>query len=298
MRKKMGYWAIVVILALIVCGCGEKSQDTGQVDTVQPVIVEEEASSPVEDILDVFPEDYAYSITVSINPMIELYLDHEDAIVGVAYLNDDAIDAYKELELIGSSLSDCMNMIVTAATDKGYLKEGGQVEVELSRIAEGADVNEEEVLLSATQEMDKALTLNGVKLAEGLAEEPKSDSNEANANPKKSSVCPDCNGTGNSCKECNGTGDVSCKRCNNGIESCGTCHGSAVINCHGCHGAGVDGPQNETCRRCGGSGVQACDACNGAGTFTCSWCKGKLHHVCPECWNEGSCSTCGGDGII
>lgn len=317
MAKRKVTISLLMCLILLCCAaCGKKQQEvpkTAPAETVvettteetvpaaEEIVEEPTAEEPEEETgteYDVIPESFAYSLTVSINPLAELYFDGDDIVVGIAYLNEDAVDAYKDLNLLGTTLGESVDLLVSAATDKGYLKDDGKVEIELAKVGEeGGDVSAS-VLTTANQAASKCLQEQETETPVSAVVEIKvSEDVQETTGLKTPEICPDCNGTGNSCKECGGTGDVRCKRCNNGIESCGTCHGTAIITCHGCHGSGTQGDQGETCHYCGGSGRQSCDACHGQGTFSCSWCHGALHHICPECWNEGTCNTCGGTGI-
>lgn len=245
---------------------------------------------------DVIPETYSYSLTVSINPLVELFFDADNTVVGVSYLNADAVDAYKDVELVGSNLNNGMELLVNAASDKGYLKEEATVTIELAKVSEEAEETfDTVVLVEASQTVNEVIEVICEEkeiVIEAKVEISVNESVEEQVGVTAPVLCTDCNGTGNNCKECNGTSIVRCKRCVDGQETCGTCHGSATIVCHGCHGAGGD------CTYCGGTGVMACDACHGQGTFLCSWCKGELRHICPECWGEGTCPTCGGDGMM
>lgn len=309
MRWKKKIWlACCIILSMFLCACGNANvPKTDELDTeaytseqpTEVVLAETEIVSETEEAsIDIIPETFSYTMVVQINPLVELYFDENNMVIGVAYLNQDAVDAYEQLDIVGNDLDTSMGMIVTAAIEQGYVKEEATVSIEIAQVGEDITEIDTNILIESSQVASETIATMMGEDATVMVEISVSDVVTEQTGATGPTVCPDCNGTGNDCKECNGTGDVRCKRCNNGIESCGTCGGTAIINCHGCHGSGIDGPQGETCRRCGGSGKQSCDACNGAGTFLCSWCKGALHHICPDCWGEGSCSTCGGDGIL
>ena len=75
------------------------------------------------------PDDLVYAavIHVKINPEFNLYVDAEECIVYVEYLNEDAADLFETVDLTGQKLADGMETIVGAAEEKGYLT--GQNEV-------------------------------------------------------------------------------------------------------------------------------------------------------------------------
>lgn len=304
MEKK----AIIACLCLVLlltfsAGCGSQN-DNKETDTATITNLTEssaelsknndmEVSTEKGDINEV-PEKYAYSLIIVINPEVELYFDEKDTIIGMEYHNDDAINAYKELEIIGKTIDEGMVLIIESSIEKGYLKADGQVSVELAKVMDEEQVKDSAMLSEAQRiienytvtKFEQPVTIN-IKVDETV-------SNKTGIVSRK--ICGTCGGKGVYCSECLGVLIVNCKRCVNGIESCGTCKGTAIINCHGCKGSGsVNG--NETCNYCGGSGKISCDACHGAGTFLCSWCKGELKHICPICFGEPSeCTSCNGSG--
>lgn len=316
---KKSAFLFVVMLGFLLCSCGNRkdtsaiqeqtAENVSEMGSVVETSIEEKQTvsedqltetSVVEEIIeepsyDIIPEVYAYSLTISINPLVELYFDSDNVVVGIGYLNQDAIDAYKDTEIVGQTLDDGISTIIETASEKGYIKEDATIEIELAKVAdESQEAFDVSILVDATKCVNDTIseinrTTDEVKeVAVEVAVNETVIEDKGIAAP---TICEDCNGTGNNCKECNGTAIVRCKRCSNGVETCGICNGSGSIKCHGCHGAGGD------CGHCGGSGTISCDGCGGRGSFNCSWCAGALEHVCPICWGEGSCSTCGGDGI-
>ena len=318
------YLLPICMLALL-CGCAKSSNEaltaseasivksvTESVDKTVSSVAEEKALSEdqqaetsgieaeikdesKEPSFDIIPEVYAYSLTISINPLVELYFDSNNVVVGIGYLNQDAIDAYKDTEIIGHTLDSGISAIVEAASKQGYIKEDATIEIELSKVADEAEeafdtsvlIDAAKCVTEALEETNKASDESKEIAVELAVNETVAEGNGIIA----PTICEDCNGTGNNCSECNGTAIVRCKRCSSGVETCGICNGLGSVKCHGCHGAGGD------CNYCGGLGTVSCEGCGGYGAFNCSWCGGALEHVCPICWGAGSCPTCGGDGI-
>lgn len=68
-------------------------------------------------------------VTVDINPSIELIVDEDNKVVSVTALNDDGNVIIVGEAIVGSSVEDAVGMIVSIATDTGYLVKG---EVEAS----------------------------------------------------------------------------------------------------------------------------------------------------------------------
>ncbi len=285
----------VLAFELVACGGGNSGESSEKESGKQESQVVEQ-NLPEEGSFEEYqanftaPAEYAAAVVVTINPEARLYLDEDNNILAVEYLNADAKDAYEELALVGTSYTECLEKMVQSAIDKEYLKENKDVTVTVEEVvSEKVSITTlnaaaEETVAQVTSSND--MTANIVVKVDETVEQTVAETK-----------CPDCNGTGNNCAECGGVGIVNCKRCNNGQESCGTCKGTAQITCHGCKGSGDDG-HGATCNYCGGSGIMSCDACHGQGTFLCSWCKGELKHICPICEGHGTCSTCGGDGIL
>lgn len=297
----------LLVIALGLTGCGKKSSDdssntpTDATEITSETTTEnssETTEATTEESLNIIPEEYAYALTVTINPEVKLYFDGSDSIVGVEYMNADAEDAYSELNLVGSTFDEGFNMLIDAAIEKEYLKVDGPVSIELSEVKDTTVIKDTSKLQEAKAVVNECIVAKEDFEWQSAVETDVAETVTQDTGIEPVVVCDACNGTGNDCAECNGTGIVNCKRCVNGFETCGTCHGSGTQTCNGCHGAGID-DHGETCSYCGGSGVYTCEQCGGAGGFAdCSWCHGALKHVCPICEGQGVCSKCGGTGVI
>lgn len=102
--------ALFVCVCLLLTGCGTN-------DTIDS---EFEA-----------PASYAAVLQVTINPTVNLYLDENNVILAVEYVNADAKDTYKsvEQELVGADLQSGMDLVVQKAVDTGVLAEGKEVTI-------------------------------------------------------------------------------------------------------------------------------------------------------------------------
>ena len=103
-------------------------------------------------------------------------------------------------------------------------------------------------------------------------------------------VCPDCHGTGIFCPGdpnfgydrgngtgyagCGGTGYSPCPDiwCHDGIRSCAKCLGTGTY-------------EGESCRVCGGDGIDDCEFCGGTGIAECI--SKDAHEVCLTCGGTG-----------
>lgn len=258
------------------------------------------------------PESYEGSILVTINPKIRLFLDEDQRINGVEYLNEDAKKAFSEMDFSGLTLEKCMEKIVDAAVEKKYLTDGKEIQIAVDEVkdsqwdgeavcAKMKDITEEiladrgvEANVSyverevseasgentTTTAVTKEPTSEPVAPTTAAATEPVAPTTPPTAAANKCSVCV---GSGK-CDECKGDGyrglgfTVSCPRC----------HGSLTETCSYCDENGNSLKHEGTCDfpNCMGTHVFSCKVCNGGSTpVTCASCNGS-----------GKCKGCGGTG--
>ena len=271
--------------------------------------------------------DYAMVVQITINPKVALYLAKDGSVVDVEYLNEDAKNAFSNLEITGTKFEEVVSMIVDTSAKEGYLKEGKTISVDFVETA-GEETAIEELTANVQIAVQDALTerqLSAIleievegKVQESVALEPEkadkqdesgqqsANQNTANKEDTGNSVaapqpakepCPACGGSG-ICPECGG-GTLPCKRCGGSLwESCGVCGGGGRQTCQGCHGSGKDATSGDTCRHCGGAGAYTCEVCGGSGGKSCSICNGKgvVSDDCILCHGGKACTACGGTG--
>lgn len=212
---------------------------------------------------------YAAVIHVKINPEFNLYVDAEECIVYVEYLNEDAADLFETVDLTGQKLADGMETIVDAAEEKGYLTGQNEVTTDVVWVQEATDSGKLEKVLQTISDSSGKKT------------------------------CSACGGTG-ICAECGG-GTLPCKRCHGSlVETCSNCDTSGMQTCPGCKGSGVDATDGSACRHCGGAGKIVCELCGGSHGKPCSICHGKgvITDDCILCHGAKKCTVCGGSGEV
>lgn len=212
---------------------------------------------------------YAAVIHVEINPEFNLYVDAEECIVYVEYLNEDAADLFETVDLTGQKLADGMETIVDAAEEKGYLNGQNEVTTDVVWVQEATDSGKLEKVLQTISDSSGKKT------------------------------CSACGGTG-ICAECGG-GTLPCKRCHGSlVETCSNCDTSGMQTCPGCKGSGVDATDGSACRHCGGAGKIVCELCGGSHGKPCSICHGKgvITDDCILCHGAKKCTVCGGSGKV
>ncbi len=134
MKKYLAFvLAFCLVFALMLAGCGEKAEETADFTP---------------------PEGYVSVVQVTINPTVNLYLDAEEIILAVEYVNDDAKDCYSkvESELVGASLEVGVNKVIETAEADGYLEENKTVTID---VVEAKAQEEKLAILGAAKESAK-----------------------------------------------------------------------------------------------------------------------------------------------
>ncbi len=335
-RWKMLSLLLTGMLVLTACGAGTSEsgpgsepeaavslqEETGSSDTTdaetpataeasgteETTEVAEAEPEPEEPSYDIIPESYACTIRVSINPQVLLYLDENYRVIGILHENEDAIDAYGEMELVGQPLENVVDTLISTAEEKGYLKEDATVSITLEEVTDTEAITDDTVLRLARDTAKAALetTEKEVSVDTVISEEV-----QAEAHIVKTMVtCPDCGGSGIFCPgvtppegsiamaypSCGGSGIVACRNpiCSGG--KCTRCGGSGKTACHGCNGAGVNSVDGATCNHCGGSGKTTCEYCHGTGN--CDRCGGTGQITCLALDQHTECATCHGTGQV
>ena len=328
-----------VIMSFLLCACG-KAQDVEESQSSESTVGNQETATEIKEqttVEDVIPEDYAASVIVTINPQVKLYLDKDNVVIGVEYLNEDAKAAFAKVNFSDVTIEVCIDEMISAAVESEFLADGKDVSIEISEIKDGSIDSEklceqvETVVIVAVEEnkVEANVTAkisstdnNGVtaekqeETGENESEsvsgiektKPKEpESTEAPVEPAKED-CEACGGTG-VCPECGG-GITTCKRCGGTLrETCVVCKGNITITCQGCRGSGLatshetgEVYEGEPCNHCGGTGIATCDQCGGAGGYTCMNCNGTgkmtLGDSCILCHGDKNCTTCGGTGKV
>lgn len=142
MKKYLLFILVVCFVLTLFAGCGKKT-------------AKEPEFTP--------PEEYASVVQVTINPTVNLYLDANEVILAVEYVNADAKECYEAIEetLVGSNLKDGVNKVIKTADEAGYLKENKAVTVDVIEAKVSAD---KLVILSAAKESaQEAVTQNKIE---------------------------------------------------------------------------------------------------------------------------------------
>ena len=116
MKKHAVYiLAICVMAVLVLCACGKKNEKEKETATFKA------------------PKNYASVVQVTINPTVNLYLDANEKILAVEYVNADAKECYAKVEskLVGSKLTEGVSVVIEAAEADGYLAKNKEVTIDV-----------------------------------------------------------------------------------------------------------------------------------------------------------------------
>lgn len=135
MKKLNHYRVFALFMTLMLClaGCGKKDVNKSAMEPVATgsVVVQEESVSLEE--YNKVPAEYAYSVTISINPKITLYvIENEDGEVVVdawMFENADAKEIYGDTNFYGYLLEEATENVVRLAYEADYIKKDTVIEV-------------------------------------------------------------------------------------------------------------------------------------------------------------------------
>ncbi|MBR4767398.1 MAG: hypothetical protein IK088_00295 [Lachnospiraceae bacterium] len=289
-----------LLLIVSLCACNVQKDPTPSEDykgeTVYPLPDENGDGNP-----DV-PVNCMAVIYLSINPEIALFIDGQERVIGVEYLNEDARTAYGDLRLGGIPYSECTGRIVEAAIEKQYLKADGKVSVEVSVLSE--EIESEKISRAVEEKVREIASKQELQVAVSTAD----------VKEPGRILCWDCLGSGKCiycdtcgpCEFCKGAGELICEFCDKGHLECNECGGKTsdvrfitvkvTENVDYCLVCGQRrGTEGVVCPTCHGTGRAPCHMCRGAGRLTCTQCGGRAYDPCPSAGVD--CPYPGCDGV-
>lgn len=144
MKKILSIFIVTFLLALTTaCESKKITLDTSesvQNITEETVVFKETANEAVEEEskikepvvatqLEEEPVKYAYKVTITINPEITIYSDGRENIIGWIYENEDATEAYGDIDFPSMDVASAVHAVTKAAVDGGYMKKNGKVKI-------------------------------------------------------------------------------------------------------------------------------------------------------------------------
>lgn len=347
MKKKITFAAMGILLLLCLSACGkekevasENSETVVESETVESKTTESKTTESGNEIAetqaamaeDVIPTDYAAAIIVTINPQVKLYVDVDNTIVGIEYLNEDAKTAYAVIDFSGLTVEEGMEQLIDAAVEKEFLTDGKEVSIDVAEVrdesydCEAACAKAKAAVTETTQKCQLEVVISTEVSAREIAERQAAESQNVSKTETESGTEPgtepetepetesgtepetesgtqpgdepekkeEIQASANPCSNCGGTG--KCDEClGDGYRGTGF-----AVSCPRCHGS-----LTETCAYCDAAGNSnkhegTCDFpnCMGAHVYACTTCKGGSTPVtCESCGGTGKCKVCGGSGI-
>ena len=129
-----------------------------------------------------FKDEELYTVTLDINPSLELKIDKNNKIKHVKALNDDAKDIISS-DLKGISLFDALEKITEKVIEEGYIKDDFVVIL----ISSTGDINNEDVKHKLEASFNEKNIGTDVIVIDNITEEDKKMAYEYNISPAKAS---------------------------------------------------------------------------------------------------------------
>lgn len=140
--KKLSAIIISIVLLLTLCACKKNGGDS--------------ASSVVSDSeAFVKPTDYAVVLSMKINPGFNIYIDSKNYVVGLEALNEDAKVVKQNTKSSTADIKSVMKSILTAAKDKGFLKDNAEINLKITEL-NNTQLNPSEILNDAASAVKNA----------------------------------------------------------------------------------------------------------------------------------------------
>lgn len=337
--KKRWLVGMTLLMTLMLGACGKSEEvlenNQSELETVTGITAENiesemsslEETDPVSETTEgQVPDVYAMAVVVTINPQVKLYLDTDNVIVGVEYLNEDAKTAFADIDFSNVTVEEGMEKIIAAAVEKEFLTDGKDVSIDVAEVKDttcdtavvcekakeavvkAAEENHVTPVVTVQVSAQPSETENVVdETIDSTIEETKQEATEVVKEEKTSEeTVPDTEPetvpaqeqpveevASNPCSNCGGTGKCDeCKgdgyRGSGYTVSCPRCHGSNTETCIYCDSSGNSLKHEGTCDfpNCMGSHVYPCTTCGG----------GSSAVLCASCNGSGKCKVCGGSG--
>ncbi|MCR5767466.1 MAG: hypothetical protein K6G45_03125 [Lachnospiraceae bacterium] len=319
-RKVISVLTVILLLSSVLISCSKKVQDN-ETQTQQPADGSENVSGSSDSSVTTAPSGPPLTasgdtdweevlkqstavVYLTINPELALYVDSNNFVIYADYLNDDAKEAYSDINFYGKTVDECTKQVVEAAIDKEYLTDAKDVKVDIAVIDEAAN---SDALKKTTQETvsetaaQHDITVNVVT---------------SELNEQGKILCPECYGSGKCiycdtcppCERCGGVGNLICNVCEEGYIICSNCGGNSeteqyitsvvTMDVEYCKVCGYKvSERDHLCPICNGSGKAPCHMCGGKGRTHCTECDGKGYGILDKTKEKVACGRCGGTGL-
>ncbi len=172
MKKYIAILLVVCFMFMLMLG-GCKGSDTDASSSSNGTssnVSSDNTSSADDELKFTPPENYASVVQIVINPTVNLYLDENEVIIAVQYVNIDAKECLSKVEstLLGKELKEGVNTVIATANADGYLAENKKVTVD---VVETKEADKKLDILTDIKESAKTyMTENSIDAEVGLTE--------------------------------------------------------------------------------------------------------------------------------
>lgn len=338
---KKSLFVLITLGMILMMGCGKQNNEmlkdsenlvsenqveSGVTEENDSTTIETDDSIPNEQDTFIAPADYVSILEISINPKLNLYLDSDNVVLAIEYLNEDAKAAYanRENDLIGSTLEDATAVVIEEAIEQGYLTENKEVsfdvitcENEDSAFTHNLLLNAYETAESSIAERGMEVTINtkiadeSISYEEIIATQPiegqsgntsdqgngtSSQSSSSSSTEQTNTPAPTATPASNQTSTSESTAAPTTEQPSTPApttEQPSTPAPTATPTPQPSTAPSQTGTTQPTPRPAGTSGCptcqghQVCPNCHGAKSFTCNMCGGSGQHACPACGGSG-----------
>lgn len=137
MKKRILCLLLALGLLASLCACKGKTDSKNPLST-KPADGTGDDTEGVADIPFDMPETYECVLQLVMDPIVELYLDGDENIIAIRYLNEEALAAFESVEEnVCVALSDGIKVLANTAITGGYLNDTSTVIMQVTNDEDG-----------------------------------------------------------------------------------------------------------------------------------------------------------------
>ena len=138
MKKKFTVVLVICIMFVLTACAKQEEKASGNRETETSAAAEESTHEVETEEEKQETENYSAAVIISINPRIKLYINSDNVVVGVEFLNKDAEEAFQGVELADLTVEQSISKIVEVTVEKKFLTDGKDISIEISDVKEEA----------------------------------------------------------------------------------------------------------------------------------------------------------------
>ena len=140
MKKRIFCLLLALGMLMALCACKDSTDEPETLNTKpeDDPVWEEPTEEQLPEIPFDVPEEYDSVVQIVMTPIVELYLDADQNIIAVRYLNEEALTAFQPVEKdICTSLEAGVKVLAETAVTSGYVKDDSAVVMRMVDDEEG-----------------------------------------------------------------------------------------------------------------------------------------------------------------